>query len=875
MSVANRPPRLAAGLLRRMLPNRHRDDVLAELENEYQADVVPARGEFSARVWYWRQALGSVLWHARHGRRGPLQSLECLLQDVRFAWRGYARAPGLGLLSIATIGLGVGVSTTVFSVLNGVVLRPLPYPDSHELVRLWNNWNLSKGVVEELMVQADGFQALHGRLNARATLTGQGEPAELFGAEITPGYLSMLGAVPLAGRFPVVGETVPGESDVVVLAEATWRRLFGGDTDVVGRTIELGGVSTTVVGVAPAEFRPVVRGVEYWKPMTIDPDDFSDYQGVAQVTVIGRLDPSAPADAARVSVTQYAEGVRERSPRAFGESWVDASAQVSLHRVLVGDNRATLWTVMGAAAFVLLTACANVANLLLARASRRRREIAIRLGMGASSGRLARQLLTESVALGALGGAAGVGLAAALLAFGEVVLPAGLPLSEAVRLDTRVLSFALLATFLTSLLFGIGPALRAARLDPQRYLRESAPSFSRSRESARVNRLIVAAEIAMAVVLAIGAGLMLRSLGELNAVDTGLRADGVTTMRIRLPANSRYAEEPDRAQAFRAITERLATVPGVASVGAGTFLPLQSGLVTAVYGVDGVEYPENQPPPNAAFQMVMADYFDTLGIPVLAGRTIARSDVADAPNVGVINRTFAEDAFGGVGEAVGKKATMFGGVEFEVVGVVGDTLQQDPQSEAWAEAFFSFQQGPWWPSMYVLVRGAPDAMPTAASLREAIWELDPQVPILDIRPMTEVVRSATAQPRYLALLLSGFGAVALALGAIGVYGLMSFAVNERTYEFGIKAALGATRRRILQQAVADALPPAVGGLIVGCLVAAGLSRTMQGMLFGVAAHDLVTFAAAPAILFVVALLASYLPARKAARVDPKQLTGAE
>ncbi len=880
MSGTPRSPRMATLLLRWVLPAADRDDVLGELDREYEECVVPARGGTAARFWYWRQVLGSILWHARQGgrdrrarRRGAFDRLRL---DVRFAFRSFGRAPGFAALSVATIALGIGISTAVFSVLNGVVLRPLPYPDAHELVRLWPNWNLSKGVMVQLVDDVDGFSAIHGHVAARETLTGQGEPTELYGVNVTPGYLPMLGVVPARGRLFGPDETVPGRGDVVVLSEGTWRRLFGGAESVIGSTVELGGKTTTVVGVLPATFRPLIEGAEFWRPMRLDPDDFSDYHGIAQVTVVGRLSSGTTLPAASAAVLAVANAQREESPDSYGEEWVAASAPVSLHHSLVSTSRGALWTVMGAAGFLLLIACANVANLLLARAESRHREIAIRVGLGASAGRVARQLLTESTVMGMLGGAIGIGLAAAVLRSASAALPPGLPLSESVALDARVVAFALAATLLTSVLFGLIPALRASRLDPQRYLREASPSVSKSANGMRMNRLFVGAEIALAVVLAIGAGLMLRSLQEIVGVDTGIVATDVTTMRVRLPATSVYAGDSQRADFFGRLTRRLARTGGVRSAGAGTFLPMESGLISAVYEAEGVEYPPNQPPPHAAFQVVLGDYFSSLGIPLLAGRLLNADDVADGPTAGVINARLAEEAFGSVAAAVGKRIIMFGGgADFEVVGVVANSLQQAPGEASAAEAFFSYRQASWWPSMYLIVRAEPGTTVAADDLRAAVWDLDPGVPVLDVRPMDDIVRRASAGRRYFTLLLTGFGVLALVLGSIGVYGLMSYAVNERIYEFGIRSALGASRQRIMKHAVREAALPAILGVAAGCGLAAAMTGAMRGTLYGVAAHDPLTFGLVPVVLLGVALLASYLPARRAAAIDPKRLMSSE
>jgi predicted permease len=867
-----RGPRLARFLLGFALPRGESADVVEELDREFgERARHDALG--GARRWYWRQALGSVAWHLRHGRRGGT-NFEALRTDIKFALRAFRRAPAFTLLCVATIALGVGAGTAVFSVLNGVVLRPLPYPAADELVRLWPDWRVAKGVAVEMAAQLDGRLELHGYVTARETLTGQGEPTELYGVDVTPGYLPMLGAVPRVGRMFASDETTPGKGDVVILSDTAWHRLFSADDAAVGRTIDLGGKPTTVVGVMGADFRPLVAGAEFWRPMRLDPDDFSDYQGVAQVTTIGRLGENVSLATAAAGVAAAAQVFHEESPAAYGEEWVGAAAPVPLHSSLVATSRAPLWTVMGAAGFLLLTACANVANLMLARATRRHREIAIRVGLGANTGRVARQVLTESLVLGTCGGAVGVALAALLLRFTTSALPPGLPLARAVELDGRVLAFAVAATLLTSILFGLVPALRAARIDPQQYLRASAPTVSRGREGTRAHRLLVGAEIALAVILAIGAGLMLRSLQELVRVDTGISTAGVTTMRVRLPANSLYAEESQRIDFFARLTERLGRAGEHEVVGAATFLPMASGLMTAIYKADGVDYPEDQPPPNAAFQVVMGDYFGALGIPLLAGRLLDANDTVEAPPVGVINQRMAREAFGGVAEAVGKHATMFGGVDFEVVGVVADSLQREPRATPYAEAFFSYRQATWWPSMHLFVRDTGTGAVQAADLRAAVWDLDPNVPVLDVRRMEDVVRRATAQPRYFTLLLASFGGLALLLGAIGVYGLMSYAVSQRLYEFGIRAALGASRKRIMRQAVGDALIPALGGIVVGGGIAAGMTGLLRGMLFGVAPHDPVTFTVVPVLLFVVALLASYLPARRAAAVDPKGLMGA-
>lgn len=790
--------------------------------------------------------------------------MDPLLADLRFALRSFRRARALTAMAVVTIALGVGASTAVFSLLDAVLLQPLPYPDASRIVHLWHDGAVSKAVMTRMMERASSLGSPTGTIEARRTLTGSDEPEELTGLAVTTGYWTLFGARPAAGSLPLNASTAPGQEPVVVLGYQLWQRRFGASPDIVGTTVTLSDRAVTVVGVMHAEFVPLDPATEFWVPMEIDPDDFSDYEGYGQVSLYGRLGAGMTLQAATDDLHAAAAMERQAAPDAYSEEWVARSAPVPLHDVLVQGTRGALWTTMGAVLLILLIACSNVANLLLARAGSRAREMAVRIGLGAGRRRIVRQMLTESLLLALAGGTLG-----ALLAFGVTerlgaAMVGLLPRIETLQVDASMLGFALLATVAASLLFGLAPALRASAVSPRAHLADGG-NAGQSARNRRLASLIVGIEVALSVVLVIAAGLMLRTMIELVSVDPGFRSEGVTTFRLRIPAVAGDVEA-SRARYVEATRERLAALPGVDAVGAATFPPMAAGVASAVYWVEGRERPADEPPANASFQLVAGDYFDVLGIPLRRGRLFGSADDAGSAIVGLLNETMARTVFGDE-DPIGRRINMFGGTVFEVIGVVGDVHQRSPDRAPEPEAYFAFEQVPFWSSIFMTLRSAGPPL-SAAAIRAAVWDVDPDVPILDLRTMDEVVAAASGGTRLFARILGGFGALALVLAAIGVYGVSNQLLSDRRREFGIRLALGATPASIVRGALGRSLALVLSAAAAGVVGAAALSTLLRGLLYAVSPVDPVTFLAVPTLLIAVGMTAAYFPARRAAKVDP-------
>jgi ABC-type lipoprotein release transport system permease subunit len=629
-------------------------------------------------------------------------------------------------------------------------------------------------------------------------------------------------------------------------------------------------------------------------PLRIDPTDFSDYEGAAQVSLYGRLAEGVDLHTAAADARVAAAAEREAAPDAYSEDWVARAEPVPLHEVLVQDARGALWTTMGAVLLVLLIACANVANLLLARAGGRQREIAVRLGLGAGRGRIVRQMLTESFLLALAGGALGALLAAVVTRRIGAAWVGVLPRADTLRVDAGVLLFALATTALAALLFGLAPALRASAVAPRAQLADGG-NTGVSMRNRRLSSFLVGLEVALSVLLVIGAGLMLRTLDELVSVHPGFESERVTTFRVRIPTNEQSgnvaagnaagdaaAAESDAPEAasvdnvdatgatyVRLLREALAGLPGIDAVGTATFAPMATVTPSAVYWLQGRERPGDQPPDNANFQLVSGDYFETMGIPLRRGRLFEPADTGAEGEIlpALINETMARTAFGNV-DPIGRRLTMFGATELEVIGVVGDTRQRSLDRAPDPEVFLPFERASFWPTMYFVLRAAGPP-PGAAAIRAAVWQVNRSVPVLDLASMDDIVASASGRTRLFARTLTAFGLLALLLAGVGVYGMTRHALGQQVREFGIRLALGATPGDIVRSALRRSLPAVLAGAAAGVAAATAMSSVLQGLLYGVSPIDLPTYVAVPALLVGVGLLATYLPARRAAAVDPK------
>ena len=801
-----------------------------------------------------------------------------LFQDIRYGWRTLLRTPGASSVAVIALALGIGANTAVFSIIDAVLIRPLPYRESERLVAVWEN-KLNQGVAARAWVspadfrdfqeQSQVFEQMSVFRAQSSVLTGKQLPERVEAAAVSPGIFDLLGAKPALGRAFTAGEDQPGKNSVLVLSDALWRSRFGGDWNVLGSTLDLDGASYTVIGVAPRGFRLPDNGSGLWIPYTPDPHELSK-RGLRTLNVIARLKPGVtPAQAGAGMQT-----VARRIAQAFPDSNAGYGVLlIPLSQQIVGNIGPTLWTLMGAVVFILLIACVNVANLLLARAGSREKELAVRTSLGANPGRIVRQLLTESVLLALIGGAAGLLLAQWATAALVKLMPSNIPRIGEISLDWRVLLFTFAVSAATGILFGLAPALGTTRLDLNSLLKSSGRGASAHRARGRMRDTLVICEMACSVALLIAAGLLIRSFARLGEVNPGFRADHVLTMQIALPP-ARYSGE--KAKLFyKQVLDRVNTTPGVESAGICRFLPLSGSDASVNFQIEGQPTLASADQPRAKFRAASGQYFETLRIGLLEGRLFNSFDDERTRKVVVINQTAARRYWPNQ-DPVGKR--ILSGFEKDqwstIIGVVGDVKHTGLDAEANPETYYHFLQIP--PeavpvaeaTMALVIRTntAPAAM--IATVRNAVRELDPDQAVFNVKTMEEVVYGSVAQPRFRTLLLALFAGLALLLAAIGLYGVMAYWVTQRSNELGIRMALGAEPGQILKLVVGHALLLAAIGLAIGLVLAAGCARVISGLLFGVPATDLVSFGVSCLLVLTVAALASFVPALRATRVDP-------
>ena len=800
-------------------------------------------------------------------------AMDTLRQDLVYALRRLCQTPGFTLVAVATLALGIGANSAIFSVVNAVLLRPLPYDEPDRLVRVWQTWKgKDAGVYSppnflDTAAAASSFEGMAAADGGGVTLTDAGAPVRLEAASVSASFFDVLRVRPALGRAFTAEENDPGRSKVAVLGHSLWRDRLGADPSVVGRSIVLDREPHVVVGVAPQGFA-FPEGTQIGRPLEYDERFRTKSRGAWYLTVIGRLRPGATVASAGHEVAAIAAGLARQHPDA--NEGVGA-AVVPLHTSLVGDVRTALLLLLGAVGLVLLIACVNVANLLLARVAARETEIAIRTALGAGRGRLLRQLLTESVLLGAIGGAAGVALAALSLDTLLALQPQGVPRLGEVGIDRTVLAFAAALSLATGLLFGVFPSLQMTRRATAQALREGSRGLLGGRGH-RLRGSLVVGQIALAMMLLAGAGLLVRSFARLRAVDPGFRRESALTFRISLPETA-YAEDSRRTWFHDELQGRLGALPGVLSVGGVTGLPLSGVQFDISFEVEGRPPLPPAQQPSMETRVATPGYFATMGIPVGRGRGFEAADDGHAPQVvllseAAVRRYFpGEDPLGkvlkiGMGRGEGKRRA--GG---EVVGIVGDVKELGLADEYPPEVYVAYAQYPTG-SMDVVVRTAVSPRSLARSVESVVAGLDPQLPVARLATLDEVVARSISEPRFYVVLLGAFAGTALLLAALGIFGVMSFAVVQRSREIGIRVALGADPREVLRMVLGQALVLAGIGVAAGLLGALALSRAIAGLLFDLSPTDPATLASMAAALALVAVVASYLPARRAMRVDP-------
>jgi putative ABC transport system permease protein len=818
------------------------------------------------------------------------------MNDLRFAIRQLLKNPGFTIIAALTLALGIGANTAIFSIVSSVLLRPLPFKDPDRLVTVWER-SVKKGyemnhvglaTFLDWKTQNKAFQSMAAfGIDAGLNLTGDHEPERVTAVPVSADLFEVLGVKPTLGRSFRVEEETPGNDQVVILGHGLWRRRFGSDPNMVGQTVLLDGRSYLVVGIMPPGFVfPGKTGVLYgfffskpadvWVPLAL-PAELLNNRNNHLLEVVARL----KLDTSLVQASAEMDGLMRRIVQANpGELMGDHASVIPLRELSVGTVRSGLLVLLGAVAFVLLIACANVANLLLARAADRQKEIAIRVALGASRFQIIRQLLTESVLLALIGGALGTLFAMwttdlFVSRVGETIALTTPGWSD-IRVDRGVLGFTLLISVATGVMFGLMPALQSAKTDLSDSLKEGGRGSTEGFRRSRLRNSLVVTQIALAMMLLTGAALMLQSFLRLQGVNPGFNVDRVITMQLSLP-ESRYTNQQQRAALFQQLTERLRALPAVEFAAATSQLPLSSDVGNTTIEVVG------RPPlppgqwDTTDFISVTPEYLGAMQIALLAGRFIGERDTADSPPVCVINQTMAKRHFGNE-NPMGQKLRL-GVNEFtpEIVGVVRDVRQRSLDAEnlspqirrlLGSQVYVPFAQMALWPRMTVVVRTTSTPVALANALRAEVRALDKDLPVSRLRTMETVRGDSIAQPRFRALLIVLFGAVALILATIGIYGVMAHSVARRTHEIGVRMALGAQTTDVLKLVLRQGVRLSVTGLLLGLGGAFALTRLVSGLLYGVSATDPLTFAIVPVLLFAVALLACWIPARRASKVDP-------
>jgi putative ABC transport system permease protein len=804
-------------------------------------------------------------------RRSRLAVVREFWRDVAYAIRVLRRSPGFTAVAILTLALGIGANSAIFSVVNGVLLASLPYPDAHRLFSVrtvypdGTPYSLSAADFMSVRENTIVFDHVESYTTNALTMTGVGEPRELVIGQVSDGLPALMGWRLARGRIFESANFTPGQAGVVVLDHGFWLRAFGGADDVIGRTLTLAGQPAVVIGVLAPGYR-LPAAADAYAPLEYD-DTFLASTAKGRrgefLNVIGHAKPNVDAaaidrDLRRVGTDLSVVFKPTNDGLTFGA--------IPLTETIVGNVRQPLLVLLGAVGFVLLVACANVANLLLARASSRNDELAVRVALGAGRGRLVRQLVTEAIVLGIVGGILGLGVAYLGTTALVAARPADIPRLDAITVNGQVVIVTLGISLLTGLIFGIAPALQATG----RLLKGATRSGRRTGATTSEHRMrsgLVIAEMALAVVLLIGAGLLIRSFAAMTHVSPGFRAEQAMTFRVSLQGNAYQTGVQLRARATE-IEDQLRQLPGVTAVGLSTVLPLSGRGSLVGFAVDGAPPPPANINAEIALASVSPGYFTAIGAGLQRGRTFTAQDTAESPRVAMINEAGARQWFNG--EDPITRFVQVNGVRIEIVGLAADVLQRDPSRPVQPMLFVPYTQRSA-RTLRIVVRSAGDPMAQASAIRGALRELDPNLPMLATRPLTELVADSVARPRFYMSLLALFAAVALILAATGIFGVMSYAVAQRSREISIRMALGATTSGILRQTLGRGLTLAVVGAVVGVGAALALGRVIQAQLFAVSVLDPLTIATVVAALIVSAVLATVLPARRASMLDPARV----
>jgi putative ABC transport system permease protein len=877
-----KPPRIPEWLIERLLPHAAADAAVGDLNEEFAA-AVKRLGPRAARWWYWRQAvsLSRAYSHRRFnpdtkaGRsRSGLTRIDAMQQDIRYAVRALLRSPGYTAIGITVLALGIGATSAIFSFVDGVLLRPLPYRDPDQIVLLWEKPPgggrnvISTDNFLDWQRQSRVFDAVVATVTSTMTMSGGAEPSQVRAARVSPGYFSVFGISTVLGRAFAPNEDEPGKDRVVVLSHRFWEQQFGGDPGVVGRTVSLDGAPFTIVGIMPAD-SPFDRGwAQVWRPLAFTPAEHSrDYHWLR---AIARIRSGVTLEQAHANMDAIGATIARDYPKS-NKDWgvtIDRLPDILIDPTL----RRSLQILLGAVGLLLALGCANMANLALARGTAREREVTVCAALGASRGRIVRQFLIESLLLSCAAGFVGLACGFTLMRGLERLLPPYfLPREALVTMDWRAFAFAAAIAVATGLLFGVAPAFHAGRVDLSGSMRVSSRSATADRSRRRLRDVLVVTELAISCLLLAGASLLLRSFFEMRGVEVARNAHELLTARLSTH-NTRFTT-PDEARAFyRQVSERLRALPGVTDIALAASLPLQG-------------WPDGMPMRFAAhptlragggFKMVEPSYFHTLGLPILRGRPLTDRDRSGTAPVIVVSDAFVKaylrdtDPIGErvlIQEIVPGKPQLGPEIPWEIVGVVADERTNSLDGRGAAGVYATLEQSPVYGTSVILrTPGDPNAL--VAPLKAAIRDLDPNQPVTDVRTLEEIRDTFVAADRLRTWLLGVFSALALALAAIGIYGVISYSVAQRTHEIGVRAALGAGQGRILSMVMGHALLLTAIGLGVGLAAALATTTWMSTLLFGIKPRDPLSLGAGALVLGVVALVAAWVPARRAAAVDP-------
>ena len=818
--------------------------------------------------------------------------MESLIQDIRYTLRWLIKKPVFTIVALLTVAIGIGTNSAIFNVLNAVLLRPLPYKDSTNLVMIWDNFKalellkIGAKSAELIDYQKENqvFENVAGFRNLQYSLTGSDTAEQVIGSRVSPNLLSMLGATPSIGRDFVAEDAQPGREKLAILSHELWQRRFNSDSGIAGKSLLLNGNVFTIIGVMPEGFQfphesfPFAERAEIWTPLALDPQEVTTRGGDHNIMVLAKLKPGVSIEQAQRHMDRVTQQFQEQYPNVYlGPGGADGGWQITvsaLHEEIVGKIRKSLLILLAAVGFVLLIVCANIANLLLGRLSSRQKEIAIRQAVGAGRSRLVKQMIVESLVLAILGGVLGLFLAYCGVSILLAIKPANVPRITEIGLDGRLILFSFGISLLTGLIFGLAPALQASKLHLTESLREGGWNSHAGLGHHRLRKVFVVAQIAIALVLLVGAGLMIKAFNHLRSIDPGYKPDRVLIADVSLRGPN-YSDGTKRSAFYQKLLRLMPGIPDVQSAAVVSIPPLSKDSFEAPFSVEGRPFDPTGAPPLADFRVVSPGYFSTMSIPIIKGRDISEQDKEDTFGVAIISQRNAQLFFPNedpIGKRIKMGAPMSPRPWLTIVGIVGSVKQESLNVEPKSEIYMSYLQDPGrdlFNVMTLAVRSKSTA-PTVLvpALRNAVASVDKDTPLFNISTMEEVIANSISREKFSAFLMTIFAISALILASVGIYGVMSYLVTQRTHEIGVRMALGAHRVHILKLIVGRGMLLVLLGLVIGVVAALALTRVMVSLLYGVTASDPVTIAGAAALLGAVAFVANLIPALRATKVDP-------